>query len=82
MHLVMKSVQMVIRLCKVKVWVLYGVVSAGEYMSCVNCKVKVEALSEVMGMCNKHTIKVKLNSCELSTAACVVICAVGGPSVK
>jgi hypothetical protein len=47
-------------------------------MSCVNCKVKKEeALSEVMGVCNTCTIKVKLSSCELSTAACVVICAVG-----
>ena len=69
--------------CEVVQGEIIGVVSAEEYRSCLSCMVKVKALGgEIMGVCNKCTMKVKLSVCEITTTACVMFRAVGGANLK
>ncbi len=48
---------------------IVGVESAEKYTSCMSCKAKVKAISEVVGECNKCKMMVKLSRCKMSSTS-------------
>ena len=57
---------------------IIGVVKTDEYVSCIGCKSKVEAVTDVSGKCEKCGMMVKLSFCDINNTAMVVFRNVDG----
>lgn len=51
---------------------IVAVLSADQYLSCINCRGKVNELSEVMGECTKCSTKMKIKACTMNNTANII----------
>lgn len=51
---------------------IIGVLSTDEYLSCLNCKSKVNQISLTTGQCHRCLLKMKLSMCETHSSASII----------
>lgn len=51
---------------------IVGVLSTDQYLSCLNCKAKINPINEHIGECGKCNFKVKLSKCNFNDTARVI----------